>query len=177
MRDTSENATITQSELKSVLNYDMKTGLFTWIVDKPNAPAGTVAGTIRKNDGKSYIIITINNIKHRAHRLAFLYVNGVFSNDLTDHINGNGTDNRWCNLRTVDPVNNNRNMRRRVDNTTGVTGVHWSNKDKVWVASLKVGKDRGYLGSFHSFEEAVSVRKQAEIDAGFHPNHGEDRPL
>lgn len=168
---------ITADILKKSLSYDPSTGLFHWLVKKPNVNIGDVAGTKRKNDGKTYIIITISGKKYRAHRLAFLYMNGSFPEMLCDHINGDGTDNRWCNLREVNHVGNNRNMRLRSDNTSGVAGVYWNKKDKRWQVTLKTGKSRGYIGQFKLLEDAVKARLEAEINNDFHQNHGQVRPL
>lgn len=166
-----------QEQLKQCLSYDHLTGLFTWLTKHSKMQVGSIAGTKRKNDGKTYIIISVKGVKYRAHRLAFLYMTGSFPTMLCDHINGDGTDNRWVNLREVDYVNNNRNMRLREDNTSGCAGVHWNKKDKRWQASLKTGVGRGYLGQYKSIDEAIKVRKKAERDNNFHVNHGQDRPL
>jgi hypothetical protein len=168
---------ITEQELKEALHYNPDSGEFTWLVKKPNREIGSVAGTPRKNDGKTYIIISINGKKYRAHRLAFLYMNGLMPGVICDHINGDGTDNRWCNLREVDHVNNNRNMRLRVDNKSGVPGVYWNKKDKRWQASIKVNDKRGYIGQFKTLEEAKEARLKAEREHNFHKNHGSVRPL
>lgn len=168
---------ITASELKNALNYDPSTGLFTWVIKRPNVSIGDVAGTKRKHDGKTYIIITINGEKYRAHRLAFLYMQDSFPDLICDHINGDGTDNRWVNLREVNFVGNNRNMRLRCDNTSGTPGVYWNKKDKRWQVSIKTGSDRGYVGQFKTLEEAVAARKDAERKHKFHENHGQVRPL
>ena len=168
---------ITEDELKQLLQYNPDTGVFIWLVKRPCVDAGDVAGTLRKQDGKTYIIISVNGKKYRAHRLAFLYMTGSMPNLLCDHINGDGTDNRWCNLREVDYINNNRNMRLRVDNTSGTPGVYWNKKDKRWQVSIKVGEKRGYIGQFKTLEEAVEARLNAEREHGFHENHGSVRPL
>lgn len=168
---------ITSDMLKISLSYDPHTGLFRWLVKKPNANIGDIAGTKRKHDGKTYIIITLSGKKYRAHRLAFLYMTGKFPELLCDHINGDGTDNRWCNLREVDHKNNNRNMRLRSDNTSGVAGVYWNKKDKRWQVTLKTGESRGYIGQFKLLEDAVKARLEAETEHNFHQNHGQVRPL
>ena len=168
---------MTKDKLKELLKYDPDTGIFTWNVSRSQMKRGDVAGTKRKNDGKTYTIISLNGSKYRAHRLAFLYMTGKFPKLLCDHINGDGTDNRWVNLREVDHVNNNRNMRLRVDNTSGVTGVYWNKKDKRWQVSIKVGSKRGYIGQYKTLEEARTARLSAEREHGFHENHGQVRPL
>lgn len=168
---------ITEKQLKQVLSYDPDTGVFTWLIKRSGVNPGDVAGTFRKHDGKTYVLISVNGKKYRAHRLAFLYMKGSMPDMICDHINGDGTDNRWCNLREVDHVNNNRNMRLRADNTSGTPGVYWNKKDKRWQVSIKVGEKRGYVGQYKTLEEAVDARKNAEREHGFHENHGSVRPL
>jgi hypothetical protein len=42
----------------------------------------------------------------------------------------------------------------------------------TWQARIRVNNRHIYLGVFDSMEEAVRVRKIAEREYGFHPNHG-----
>lgn len=166
-----------QNRLKELLHYDPDTGLFTWLMNRSQMKCGDEAGTIRQNDGKRYLIISIDGQKYRAHRLAWLYTMGQFPDQLIDHINGNGLDNRWCNLREVDTVNNNRNMRLRSDNSSGIVGVHWSSKDRRWVVQIKTEHQRGYVGQFETLLDAVAARIRAQKEHDFHENHGQVRPL
>ena len=94
-----------------------------------------------------------------------------------DHIDGDGTNNRLDNLREVSHKNNQKNMKRLSNNTTGCTGVVWLKYRKMWEARIYVGKKIIGLGSYKNFEDAVSARKRGEAEHGFHPNHGSDRPL
>lgn len=56
-----------------------------------------------------------------------------------DHANGNGTehDNRKSNLRKCNQSENNYNQKIRKDNTSGVKGISWSEKEKSWVARIQ----------------------------------------
>lgn len=71
-----------------------------------------------------------------------------------DHINGNKFDNRRCNLRVCEPVENWWNQKRRSDNTSGYKGVSWSKSRKKWNARIKRRGVRFDLGYFDSAEEA-----------------------
>jgi len=92
-----------------------------------------------------------------------------------DHINGDGTDNKLVNLREVSRTMNNQNASRRVDNKSGVTGVSWFKPARKWQAYISVDCRRIYLGVFSDLDEAIAVRKAAELQHGFHENHGREK--
>ena len=60
----------------------------------------------------------------------------------------------------------------RSDNTSGVTGVSWNKAQGDWQARIKVSGRLVHLGRFKKFEDAVQARAKANIDFGFHFNHG-----
>lgn len=168
---------LTQELIKEYLSYSPETGVFTWI-KKPNRsiPIGREAGYINQANTKRYRIITVEGNMSGAHRMAWLYMTGELPEEV-DHINGDGTDNRWENLRAADRLSNQKNMRKSTRNTSGVVGVHWHNARSKWAAGIVADGKHYHLGLFADFDEAVTARKEAEVLHGFHPNHGADRPL
>ena len=171
---------LTQAILKALLHYDPETGLFTWLPrDVSWFPslhqckvwnanyAGKDAGCI---NAQGYISITLLLKALRAHRLAWLYVYGEWPPCHLDHINHVRTDNRICNLRGASHQINGMNTSMYRRNTSGVTGV--SLKDGFWIAQININKKRKYLGRSKDKDEAIALRKQAEIEHGYHPNHG-----
>lgn len=82
---------------------------------------------------------------------------------LCDHANGNRLDNRRSNLRIATTSENLQNQGLRKDNATGVRGVYWAAARGKWRVEIAAEGRRFYLGYFTSFEEAVNVRKEAEI--------------
>ncbi len=92
-----------------------------------------------------------------------------------DHINGDGSDNRWCNLRESNPQKNACNRRRRKTNSSGCTGVF--RKHDRWFALITFHGKRKHLGTFRSLDAAIKARKDAERELGFSPEHGSNRPL
>ena len=160
---------MTQLELKRNLKYDHDTGLFIRrISTRSRANAGDIAGSVT-NTG--YICIRVNGKKHLAHRLAFLYVCGAFPK-YVDHINHNRIDNRWNNLRSVNRTENQRNSSKNKNNTSGVSGVFFDKRSKMWIAQIGVNSKHVYLGRNKSKEVAITIRKGGEGWYGYHKNHG-----
>lgn len=170
---------ITQEELKELVHYDPETGVFTHATTKNGAvEIGQVAGCKHTDiSGKRYMYITLKRKKYRAHRMVWLYIYGELPPRFIDHINGDGTDNRLINLRLVDDVQNARNQRRQKNNTTGVSGVTWHKQCRKWCVRINNGTERLYLGLFDTLLDAAVVRITAQRNLGYHPNHGEARPL
>lgn len=160
---------ITQSRLKSILNYNEYTGHFTWIASKGNnAKKGAIAGGINKG----YRRIIVDGVSYQAHRLIWLYMYGAFPKHHIDHINHNRSDNRLVNIREVTSAGNNKNLGLRKDNSSGVTGVRWRKQRNKWVAHIVVSKKQISLGHFDNKNEAICARLHANRLYKFHANHG-----
>lgn len=101
---------LTQERLKSVLHYQPESGLFFWV----NPPKGHPRLRNRTAGGitTGYVMIKIDGRKHKAHRLAWLYVHGSWPNGDLDHRNGCPLDNRISNLRIATNPQNQANRRR-----------------------------------------------------------------
>lgn len=164
---------ITQERLKELLNYDLETGLFTWLQVKPRlrsrVAVGSLAGSINST---GYPCITLDTKKYYAHRLAFLYVTGEFPVNDVDHQDHNRANNQWDNLRVATRSENQRNQTMGKDNKSGFTGVCRHKACEKWVATIHVSGKLKYLGIFKDINDAITARKQANIDYGFHANHG-----
>jgi len=133
-----------------------------------NAWAGKVAGYKSK---AGCIAVKLEGVEYKAHRLAYYIATGQEPFHI-DHISGDATDNRLCNLRAVSHQENHKNQKLRVTNTSGVMGVKRHSQCDAWVAQIGGGKERRHLGFFRTFQDAVLARKSAERDAGYHENHG-----
>lgn len=167
---------ITQSRLKELLSYDPLTGIFIRKIRTSNrVRVGDEAGSLCRDGRTSYKLIMLDRKRYKAHRLAWLYVHGEHPKGHIDHIDGNGLNNRIENLRDANPTQNQRNACKRLDNTSGITGVSFCNRDKKWVAQISTSYGRKRLGNFDSIESAIAARKDAESKHGYHENHG--RPL
>jgi len=139
---------ISQTELKTILNYCPETGVFTWKKRLSNrVKIGDVAGADNHN---GYIKISIHGKLYFAHRLAWIYMTGNIPH-IIDHINRNRSDNSFKNLRnTTQQVNcyNKHNER-----TVGVRKKH-----NRWYA--RIGRNSTHLGVFETQEEAVQAREE-----------------
>jgi len=163
---------LTQAYLKTRIHYDKETGIFTRLAlhkkgfMSMSARFGNKAITAKTKLG--YIRFSIDHKAYYAHRLAFLYINGEHPKLEIDHINGDKSDNRWRNLREVDHETNTRNAKLSIMNKSGILGVHWVSKANRWRA--EIGDQ--YLGQYVDVENAIKVRKDAEIKYNYHQNHG-----
>ena len=168
---------LTQDRLKELFYYNGQFGIFVRKIGgsgKRNK-AGEIAGC--KDHVQNYIKIRIGGCEYKAHQLAWLYVHGEFPEDLTDHINGNGTDNRISNLRKVNAFENMRNAKLSARNKSGMVGVSIARKGGAWSWVVLISTDNGrkllYYGK--DFFEACCRRKSAELKHGYHANHGRTR--
>lgn len=113
------------------------------------------AGTVRP-DGYRQISIKIDGKKKTflEHRLCFYYINGRWPTEI-DHIDRDKQNNAWTNLRECTRSENNRNKNH--------VGVHWYKQTNKWRAEIKVPGKTYHLGYFTDRDEALQVRKQAEL--------------
>lgn len=77
------------------------------------------------------------------------------ADQLIDHRNGDGLDNRRSNLRLCDKRGNNRNVGLRADNTSGYKGVHFYALRNRYSAYIYTHGRRVSLGNFYRAEEAA----------------------
>jgi HNH endonuclease/AP2 domain len=83
---------------------------------------------------------------------------------VVDHINGDGLDNRRCNLRfcSVQENSHNHNLHKR--NISGHSGVWFNKKRQLWEATIGVNGKKIHLGRFskHQKQRAIDCRLAAE---------------
>jgi len=175
---------ITADQARELLDYDPETGVFKWRF-RPRSTfkserawkirnvryAGSAAGT---TDRKGYIVIKIMGRLYRAHRLAWLYVHGVWPKNDIDHISMVKDDNRIANLREATRSQNNCNTGIRGDSTSGVKGVSWNARKGKWRADIVLHGRQHHIGYFDDIEDAKDARiAAAEKLHGEFANTGE----
>lgn len=150
---------LVQARLIELFLYDPLNGVFTRRVRCGRVAAGVAAGTV---DPDGYVIVMIDGRNYRAHRLAYLYMLGVWPEHEIDHENRQRADNRWLNIRPATRKQNAENVSVRIDSTSGVRGVSWCSRTCKWRASIKHGYRQIWLGRHPTIEAATTARLRAE---------------
>jgi hypothetical protein len=141
---------LTAEKLREILAYDQETGDFVRLVDRStNARAGSIAGCVSAGGtGKLHWQISIDGRLYYAHRLAWLYMTGQWPSKTIDHIDANGLNNRWSNLREATKSENQHNRGKQRNNTSGFKGVSWHKRDRKWQAEIWLNGRKKSLGGF-----------------------------
>ena len=154
--------TPSQVYLLGLLNYNPLTGIV--VYQKSGEEAGSITSS-------GYLQFKHQRKTWPMHRIIYKMVHGVDC-DRIDHENHNRLDNRLENLKNVDNTGNLQNRSMFSNNTSGVMGVSFIISRQKWQATICHNNVNINLGRFKTKEEAISVRKQAELNYGYHPNHG-----
>lgn len=157
----------TLARVKELLKYDPTSGAFTWRKSLQGpVKAGDVAG-FKRSDG--YIRIKLDGQTVWAHRLAWFVSTEDWPSGAIDHINGDPSDNRICNLRDVSPRTNSENVVKARARKNGglLLGAHWSKTWKRWKSSICVNGKHLHIGWFDTEEQAhaayVSRKRQLHV--------------
>lgn len=161
---------ITYGEAHKAFEY--KNGGLYWRSDGSGGrKSGNRAGCIA---GYGYRQICLKGKRTKEHRFVWLMHYGEWPKRNIDHINGITDDNRIENLRLADHDENAKNSKRSNCNSSGYTGVCWHGRQKKWTARICVNYKEIHIGTFETKQSAIDARKAAEIEYGFHKNHGRD---
>jgi hypothetical protein len=82
---------------------------------------------------------------------------------VVDHINGDPSDNRRCNLRITTQSGNMCNSRLRSDSTTGYKGVSMDKRDGMYRAYIYYKGKQIALGYYDNPEEAAAAYDKAAV--------------
>ena len=145
---------ITQAELKALYEYDPITGVLT------SKATGQAVGS-RMPDG--YVEFRLRGLMVSVHRVAFLYMQGMWPRDQVDHVNGVRHDNRWSNLRQATATQNAQN--RRPTAKHAFNGVRMTGNGK-WRAQIMVDGVRQNIPG--TFDTAEAAHRAYKTYAGMH---------
>lgn len=147
---------VTQEVLKERMHYNPATGIFTSLYSGHGMTKGRKLGRVNYNSrtGKSYLHIAIFSKNYLAHRLAWLYMTGEWPDHTIDHIDGDGLNNRWDNLREATQSQNSWNRKRQSNNTTGYKGVSFDRRSGSYRASICIEGRKITRQNFPTAEEA-----------------------
>jgi hypothetical protein len=151
---------LSRERLAQLFSYDPETGHFIRLPGGSYRPkGGDVAGCIKSD----YVVIRVDGVLYRAHRLAFLYMTGAWPENEVDHLNGIKSDNRWKNLRDVTLAENRQNqIRARKNSKTGLLGAHFDTNRNQFKAEICIsGKNRN-LGYFDTAADAHAAYLKAK---------------
>lgn len=112
-------------------------------------------------NGKGYVVANSKDTTNSTISLSRLVMNVTNPSILVDHKSWNLCDNRKSNLRIANRTENNINIHRKSNNTSGYTGVY-KTRSNAWKASISINNEKIYLGTYPTFEEAVVARHKAE---------------
>lgn len=141
---------ITQKELKELVEYDPTTG---WMIRlKTTSSKALKGGLVLSPNADGYYRLWHQGKHYYVHNLAWLYMTGELPPIGIDHVDGNTSDNRWCNLRLATKEQNGCNRGKNKNNTSGYKGV--TKKGDKWIAQITIKGKHKYLGLFETAELA-----------------------
>ena len=148
-------------ELRERLDYNPDTGVITWKKSGNGVKFGQEAGSINRG----YRRMLFNQEGWQVNRIAYYMYHSLDPLEKqVDHKNNDKLDNRIKNLRLADISQNKKNSRIYKNNSSGVTGVYWSQANQKWTAKIARTKGQvGHLGYFINKEDAIQARKEAEV--------------
>ena len=149
---------LTQEYLREIFEYNPTEGIVRWKLGRSNMVEGSRAGCINQS---GYMVVTVDSKSYRLTRLIWIYMFGHIPDGFyVDHINGNKTDNRLCNLRLVTNKQNQENRPAPKNTTSGYRGVTWHKYYNKWMARICHHKKRETIGFFETAEAAYEAYKK-----------------
>ena len=151
---------LTAKRLRKLLEYNPTAGVFHWRASVGKASRGSVAGAVNPRD--MHRQIRVDGQLYQAGRLAWLDMTGKWPKHIIACVNRDRSDIRWANLREIT------NSQKRAFSSTktkfGAQGV-WITKSGKYVAEIKVARQKMYLGSFGTLQEARAAYAKAAKEA------------
>ena len=139
--------------------YNYKSHTVHW--RSPYSPDGCGSLISQSNNGNGYIRTRVCGKYISMHHVVWVLTTGKApaKGMHIDHIDGDGSNNAYTNLREVDPSTNVHNQ--------SCKGYCWNRKAKKWHAQIRVSGKYIYLGYFETEEEARAAYVAAKKVHGF----------
>jgi len=141
---------ISQREVQEMFHYQYETGELIRRDQRGNQFKGTEVGC---NDTFGYKRIRIKGNLFKVHQIVWLYVYGIMPSMEIDHINGDRSDNRVCNLRlaTRDVQVQNRNP--GIGESYGLRNIRLR-ESGTYEVEYRMFRKRHKVGNFTTLEDA-----------------------
>jgi hypothetical protein len=166
VRGKNNEANLPVDELREVFRYDETTGLLYWKSSPgKRATVGRVAGWV---DQKGYRRVRYKGLKYLVHRIVWMLNTGEWPVNLIDHSKRNSGNNKIEHLRGATHSQNFQNQGLRRNNTSGLKGVSWVNRDSRWIAHASINGREKHLGYLTDKSLAALA-----VDLSNLTNHGE----
>lgn len=112
-------------------------------------------------------------IDGKYHQLSNFSMGDFKQEFMYDHKDRDRLNNLSSNLRKVTRSQNGINKSIQSNNTSGVTGVHFTKRENKFIVQIQINKKNIWLGQFTNIEDAISARLKAEIKyhKEYSPNH------
>lgn len=134
----------------SLFRYDPQSGIIYYKIPIKRKIVDSVAGIICRSHG--YLKVGIEGKYYMGHRVAWRLHYGKWPEYQIDHINGNRSDNRICNLRDVKPKENQKN--RKEHRQGQLLGTYFCKKAKKYKSQICFNKKKIHLGMYFTEKEA-----------------------
>jgi len=156
-------------EAQSYFTYNSDTGAL--LYKKKTSNKITIGDPVGSDNGAGYIKLSFKKRNYYAHRVIWLLMTGKWPKDQIDHVDHDRSNNKWDNLKAATNKTNGKNQSLKINNMSGISGVHFNKRSKYWQGSIKVDGKHHYLMGGKDLFEICCARKSAELKYGFHPNH------
>jgi hypothetical protein len=150
--------------LNHLFMYDKSNGRLFWKNPRSfSKKPGDEAGCEAQNGHQRYRVVNISKVLYLTHRIVWVMNYGQLgTEEIIDHINRDGLDNRLINLRIASKRLNSLNARIQSRNVSGVKGVNWDKSREKWIAQMVVDGQRVFSKRFDDLESAIAARQKAE---------------